>query len=56
MKLTKKEAAQLKVYAEALENQDKMSEIQFQKAFGVSKVDAKNNIAFCIKNFIEKHS
>ena len=53
MKLMNSESAQLISYAKALEDQDKLSSIEFQVAFGVSKKKAKNNIALLIRTFVE---
>jgi len=54
-RLNKNESNQLVSYAKALEDQDGMTEDQFQASFGVSKKRAKNNIALCIRTFVENH-
>ena len=52
--LTTKEIDQLNNYAAALEDQDKITDTEFQEVFNVSKTKAKNNIALCIRRFAEE--
>ena len=54
-KLNKNEATKLEGLAISLEKQDAFSEDLFQLTFGVSKKQAKNNIALSIRTFVEEH-
>ncbi len=54
-KLNKNEITQLQSYARTLEDQDRMTDIEFQAEFGLSKTKSKNNIAMLIRTFIENH-
>ena len=54
-KLNKNEVTKLQSYAKALEDQDRVSDVEFQALFGRSKEQAKNNIALLIRTFVENH-